>query len=107
MGIGRVGGSTLAAPGHHAFDDCRQIAGATGVVGPAGQGEPRTAAAHVPAKHPHAPLRELLGQPHQQRRAVIVGQSVGEDGDPATGLPAVGGVVMDGQGVAVGEVDVS
>ena len=38
---------------------------------------------------------------------MIVGQSVGEDGDPATGLPAVGGVVMDGQGVAVGEVDVS
>ena len=75
------------------------------MVGATGPGHPRATAAHVPAEHAHPPRRELFRQTHQERRAVVVGQAVGEDRHlPARG-PSLGAVVVDGERVAVGEID--
>ena len=75
------------------------------MVGATGPGHSRATAAHVPAEDAHAARRELFGKPHKQRRAVVVGQAVGEDRHlPARG-PGSGAVVMDGERVAVGELD--
>ncbi len=76
-----------------------------GMVRAAGQGEPGTAAAHVPAKHPDTSPCELVGQPQQKRRAMVVGEAVREERDSVAGLPARGHRVVDGQRVAIVEID--
>ena len=94
-----------AAPADDGIDDGRQVPRAAGMVGAAGPGHPGAAAAHVPAKDAHTPRGELFGEAHKQRRAVMVGQAMGEDRHlPARG-PSRGAIVMDGERVAVGELD--
>ena len=75
------------------------------MVGAAGQGHSGATATHIPAENAHAPLRELLCQPDQKRRAVMVSQTMREDGDPPAGLPAGWAIVVHSQGVAIVEID--